>query len=270
MVQRTITGAVITVFTCLFLYFSYMPEVVLWGTFILGVCSVYEVYRAAGMKDSIQKLLPAILAAIVLILVPVPDYGSLMAYLFPMAIFYFALLMMKQEHFQFDTARKTLLTSVILLLLLKAIPCLRSLDNGLYYLAGAILACFATDVAAYLIGSRFGRHKLLPKVSPKKTVEGSVAGIATTVLALCLYGLLVEKSCIASVNWMNLAIYAAGASVVGQFGDLSLSVIKRICGVKDYGNLLPGHGGILDRFDSQLFAVAFTLLFCSVNGGYLI
>lgn len=85
-----------------------------------------------------------------------------------------------------------------------------------------------------------------------------------------LGGIVVEKFVKIEVNYGTLALWALMTSVVGQFGDLSMSVIKRICGIKDYGNLLPGHGGILDRFDSHLFAVPFTYLFCTYAGGFFL
>ena len=99
-------------------------------------------------------------------------------------------------------------------------------------------------------------------------MAGSVAGIAASVLSMLLIGLCLQSTLGLTVQWGQLVLYGASASVVGQFGDLSMSVVKRIWGVKDFGNLLPGHGGILDRFDSHLFCVAYTLLFCSLTGGF--
>lgn len=105
----------------------------------------------------------------------------------------------------------------------------------------------------------------MPKVSPNKTIEGSLGGLLFGVLLALLGGIVVEKFVKIEVNYGTLALWALMTSVVGQFGDLSMSVIKRICGIKDYGNLLPGHGGILDRFDSHLFAVPFYLSFLHIR-----
>jgi len=105
------------------------------------------------------------------------------------------------------------------------------------------------DSAAYYGGRAFGRHLLAPKVSPKKTIEGAVAGLAGSVITGTALGvwLLGEP-------WLRLAGISALTAVVGQTGDLAESVLKRSAGVKDSSSILPGHGGILDRLDSLLFA----------------
>lgn len=157
-----------------------------------------------------------------------------------------------------------------IVVLFKAVPELRNLDNWLCSLIFAVTLCFVTDIAAYLIGRSLGRHKLLPKVSPNKTIEGSIGGLLFGVLLILLGGIVVEKFVKIEVNYGTLALWALLTSVAGQLGDLSMSAIKRICGIKDYGNLLPGHGGILDRFDSHLFAVSFTYLFCTYAGSFFL
>jgi phosphatidate cytidylyltransferase len=115
-----------------------------------------------------------------------------------------------------------------------------------------VLFCiiWAGDTAAYYCGRAFGRHLLAPKVSPKKTVEGSIAGLAGSMVAGALAGrwLLGEP-------WLSLLGVSAAAAIAGQVGDLAESVLKRSAGVKDSSSILPGHGGILDRLDSLFFAV---------------
>ena len=147
---------------------------------------------------------------------------------------------------------------------------LRNLNNGFYYLTFAVTACFVTDVAALLFGKALGKHKLCPKISPKKTVEGAVGGVICTVLVATIAAVLLEKYEILRFDTTSLIIWSVLVSVVGQFGDLCMSVVKRVAGVKDFGNLLPGHGGILDRFDSHMFAVAFTLVFCATTRGFIL
>lgn len=121
------------------------------------------------------------------------------------------------------------------------------------------IAAWITDTFAYFTGRFFGKHKLAPTISPKKTVEGSIGGILFCVIFVCLYGLIVAKTCDLSPRWWILAPAGVFLSVVSQVGDLILSAVKRHFGIKDYGKLLPGHGGILDRFDSTL-AVALLLV----------
>jgi phosphatidate cytidylyltransferase len=119
-----------------------------------------------------------------------------------------------------------------------------------------------TDIFAYFTGRFLGKHKLIPAVSPKKTVEGAIGGIVFCVGSVALYGFILERFFISgrNANYVVLAISAVFMSVVSQVGDLIMSVIKRHYGIKDYGKLLPGHGGILDRFDSVM-AVSIMLAF---------
>lgn len=109
------------------------------------------------------------------------------------------------------------------------------------------------DTMAYYIGKYFGKTKLCPEVSPKKTVEGAIGGFIGSVIVCTIIGYIFTLQGL-SVNIINYIIIGAFCGILGQFGDLVASSIKRYCNVKDYSNLIPGHGGILDRFDSILFA----------------
>ena len=139
--------------------------------------------------------------------------------------------------------------------------------TGFVYFSGVIL-CFAWggDTAAYFAGRAFGRHKLAPIVSPHKTVEGAVGGVLGSMAAGCVltlvYSLLSKTYNVLSIHvlarhYMVLLGMGAVASVLGILGDLFASAVKRQAGIKDYGTIFPGHGGILDRFDSVMFIAPF-------------
>lgn len=124
-----------------------------------------------------------------------------------------------------------------------------SIEDGMWFLYLLLIIQWFTDSGAYLLGSAFGRHKLMPKVSPKKSVEGAVGGIIVAVIGALLLN--------AFTGLLPIGLMIAAAIIVsigGQIGDLCESAVKRWAGVKDSGKLIPGHGGILDRFDSMLFA----------------
>lgn len=138
----------------------------------------------------------------------------------------------------------------------------RYMTNGVYLFEMIFIGAWVCDSFAYFTGRLFGKHKLAPELSPKKTVEGAVGGIVFTVLAFMLYGLIIESFFGLSVNYLILAVTGLILSVVGQVGDLWASLIKREYGVKDYSRILPGHGGIMDRFDSILVVSTTLLIIC--------
>lgn len=124
---------------------------------------------------------------------------------------------------------------------------------GKYYIMVPLVAAFTSDAFALFAGMAFGKHKLAPELSPKKTVEGAAGGFAGAIVCCILYGVIMKYNFHLQVNYVYLAIYGALGSVVSQLGDLSFSYIKRQYGLKDFGNIFPGHGGVLDRFDSVIF-----------------
>ncbi len=125
------------------------------------------------------------------------------------------------------------------------------LDNKIY-VALIFIISWGTDTFAYIVGCLFGKHKLCPKLSPKKTVEGSIGGIFGAIILVCLLAFYFELKPL----WF-FVILALTGSIVAQIGDLTASKIKRITGIKDFGFIMPGHGGILDRFDSILFVATY-------------
>ncbi len=122
---------------------------------------------------------------------------------------------------------------------------------GMQYIIFLFINVWLLDTGAYFVGKKFGRHKLASTISPKKTIEGAAAGVVTAVVVsvICRYVFMAEI-----ITNVEAVIFGLVISFVGQFSDLAESLFKRDCNVKDSGNILPGHGGMLDRFDSYLFA----------------
>ncbi len=123
-----------------------------------------------------------------------------------------------------------------------------------------LVSAFTSDASALFAGMAFGRHKLAPELSPKKTVEGAVGGLLGAIACTVLYGYIMQTGFGLAVSYPRLAVYGALGSLISQLGDLFFSYIKRQYGIKDYGNIFPGHGGVLDRFDSVVFCAPLTEL----------
>ena len=130
---------------------------------------------------------------------------------------------------------------------------IRQMEHWQYLILLPLEAAFLSDAFALFAGMAFGKHKLAPELSPKKTVEGAVGGFAGAVVCTLVYGAVLQFGFQVPVNYLYLAVYGALGSAASELGDLAFSYIKREYGLKDFGNILPGHGGILDRFDSVIF-----------------
>lgn len=129
-------------------------------------------------------------------------------------------------------------------------------DFGTGYMMLIFVCAWTTDSGAYFTGSALGKHKLIPHVSPNKTVEGAVGGVIVCMLCCFIYSLIIHRisgAALVSMDSLKLTVIGGMAAVVSQLGDLVASSIKRDTGVKDFGKIFPGHGGFLDRFDSVLF-----------------
>ena len=138
------------------------------------------------------------------------------------------------------------------------------LESGLFLLIMGLCGAWIADTGAYFTGVAIGKHKLCPEISPKKTVEGLVGGIVTTAVVYAVafsvyYGFSAKKAAIAFVT-------GAVCAVIGTVGDLSASMVKRQIGFKDYGKIMPGHGGLMDRFDSVLFVLPTFYAFIALFG----
>jgi len=127
-----------------------------------------------------------------------------------------------------------------------------------------VITAFGTDIMAYFSGYLLGKHKLCPHISPKKTIEGSVGGVLGSVILSGLFGWFFLPDLL-----IHCLVIGVLGGIVSQFGDLTASIFKRKMGIKDYGHLIPGHGGILDRFDSVLFTGPMVYYYIVLVIGYM-
>ncbi len=181
--------------------------------------------------------------------------------LFVMTLLTFSIVDNKDIAFQDVCASLfVVLYSVVFLMHLSLI---RRMDYGLCLVFLAFIGAWIPDTAAYFAGNFFGRHKLIESISPNKTVEGAVGAIVGSVLVFMLYGLLMLAFGF-KVHFLALFILSLLCGVGAQLGDLSASVMKRAYAAKDFGTLIPGHGGMLDRVDSLIFVTPVVYYFISI------
>ena len=169
-------------------------------------------------------------------------------------IIQFALLITSQEH-NFIDILLTVFGFLYISIPFSFIVLISFKANGRYLFWLIFISAWSTDTFAYYIGKNFGKHKLLPLVSAKKTIEGSIAGILGSIILCSTYGIILNTYILKfPYPIYNFLIIGGIGGIVCQIGDLAASSIKRYVNIKDYSNIIPGHGGILDRFDSILFA----------------
>ena len=216
----------------------------------MAVCTVFSTY--AGMeayKGTVLVAVPWLLCASVVLL-------------FLLVVRWFG----RENAVAFQDVCAVLLGGVAIPLAMSCLLRLRLMEFGGGLVLMPLVAAFMSDSAALFTGMACGKHKLAPKASPKKTVEGAVGGLVGGIVGMVLFRIVFFFVTVQalSIGWC-MVIGLVGA-FMGQLGDLSFSVIKRQCGIKDYGRLLPGHGGVLDRFDSVIFAAPVVwMIACAVG-----
>jgi len=219
---------------------------------LLMLASLYEIYKPFGF---IKRALLAVMgfALGTVLYITGPESGVDLKFILTLFIMVmFILAVTYHRTVKFSDISILLFATLYISMGMLHIRLLYNGTLGFTMLFMALISAFLTDTGAYFSGYFFGKHKLIPEISPKKTVEGAIGGVVIAIVSLLIYALILTFFGI-KTNLLNIIIIGAVASVGSQFGDLSASMIKRELGIKDYGEIMPGHGGVLDRFDSLLF-----------------
>ena len=254
--QRVIFGALGVILAILVLTFCNVVTIGVCVA-IISLVGLYEFYSVTGvLKRKCSVVIAGFLFSAVCFAVAIFRCGSLEAFILPAVLVFVFVIMIITVLFHsknsFSDSALCFLGTVYICLFFMHIILIRQHEFGEILIWMLFISAWSTDTFAYFAGKTMGRHKLCPSISPKKTVEGSLGGIIGCVAVILIYSYACASYIDCDVNYMNAIIFAIVASVVSQFGDLAASCIKREHGAKDYGNLIPGHGGILDRFDSTL------------------
>ncbi len=228
---------------------------------VAGLLAVREYFRMTGVSKVLPLTIFGFLAIVLLIIYPHCPFQFVLPFLITLtvALSLIMLVFLRQKEGIFALWVWTLGGILYVGWFLGLFVTLR-LNAGRDWVFLALFATFGSDTAAYFVGKAIGRHKLAPQISPGKTWEGAVAGLVGGVIIAVLFTL--DTPLQLPLDYWQAIILGLLISVFGQLGDLAESLLKRNSAVKDSGSLMPGHGGILDRLDSLLFAGAVVYVYC--------
>jgi len=254
----------------IFVVLFFLPPYVL-AAIMSMVCAIsaYELLRAIWGGGCLRVRIYAAFSAS---LVPIGVYFEILTLIFPVVFFVLMSLMFVESILAFGSEGQiafsqvliTLFGGTLIPLLLSSLVGLRLLPQGHLLVLLPVISAFITDAGAYFTGKFLGKRKAFPLVSPNKTVEGCIGGLVIGSVAVMVFGVVVFNTTSHDVRFWALALYGVTGAVVTQLGDLAFSLIKREFNVKDYGRLIPGHGGMLDRFDSMCFTAPVMFMLMSV------
>ena len=261
MKKRILTAAVLVPLLLVILFVT--PKVVTAILFSL-LCAIgaYEfLYNTATVRHPRLVIYSMVAAA----MVPLWSFfgtdtaWELAGILFFMTVLFMEV-MLSDLKIRFEKISICFIAGILLPYMLSALVRIIARGDGRYLILIPFVIGFLSDSGAYFVGCKYGKHKLAPIISPKKSIEGVGGGVATAVVGMLVYLLIMQLGFGCKVNYAYGILYAMLGSFMGVFGDLCFSAVKRQTGIKDFGNLIPGHGGVLDRFDSMIFVAPLTEL----------
>jgi phosphatidate cytidylyltransferase len=255
-----------------------LPILIFSGTFVLPIAitivtliGLYEMFKCIGMHTKLAMTLPAYFVAGILPTVSKLVHGAanmtgiLCSIAMIYSVYLLAVAVILNKSYTFNDASLVFMASIYIIGGFLSIVFLREISDSIYLLV--FIGAWITDIFAYFSGRLFGKHKLCETISPKKTIEGSIGGSLFCAAAFVIFAL-VTKGGESVGYYLIYAVVGLIISVVSQIGDLSMSLIKRHYKIKDFGKLFPGHGGILDRFDSVLAVALVLFIIFSTLGSF--
>jgi phosphatidate cytidylyltransferase len=235
---------------------------------LVCMLAISEVFTAMGIFKMYAVTIPSLVFVAIQPIVGDGMPWQISWYLY--TIFIFCVMIFMNQVLTFKDIAVIYSMSLLITMSLSKIVTLRDQGDaagqyfGIYYLVVSLALPWMADTGAYFFGSFFGKHKMCPNVSPKKTWEGAAGGLLICVVSMVLVNLIFDYWVFApevKVHYWNMLLLAVVGTVLSVLGDLCFSLIKRGCHIKDFGNAIPGHGGILDRFDSVIYTAPFLFLF---------
>ncbi len=248
---RLLSGIVLVILAVLLIISG--GSVLLFSTLVISCIGMFELYRVFQVEKSLLAVIGYLAAVVFYCQLKwnfLPDI--LMLFLGFMILLMF-IYVFSYPRYKADQVMAVFFGMFYVAVMLSYVYQIRMLEKGLYLAFLVFLCSWGCDTCAYCVGVLIGKHKMSPQLSPKKSIEGAVGGVLGSALLTSLYCFIFRKPMALSGPEIGiLALIAAIAGLISMVGDLTASAIKRNYDIKDYGHLIPGHGGILDRFDSMI------------------
>lgn len=288
MFKRTFFGIIAALYGIAVIAFCYTPALAI-SLALISATACYEINKCVKVKNKPIFVISVIFSGLVpLYYEYADDLAKLIGFKIPpvaLVIIYVILLMglmlIDYENTKFEDVSAVIVASVFSSYVLASFITLRDVyitypnlydrPYGRFFILYALFAAWLSDTFAYFTGRFLGKHKLSPKISPKKTVEGAIGGAVGCVISCLILFAVYDKNyfTVHSFSYLGIILLSLALSAISICGDLSASVLKRNFGVKDFGNVIPGHGGVMDRFDSALFVIAALDAFIFISGSII-
>lgn len=253
-IKRFISGMILFLAVAVILIFGNSTAVNLTISAV-AIIAINEYFNSLSKKYKVERWIGNILAILLAFINVLPKEMLILMFPIGIALLFFKVIITEMKTNFVDIAI-TGFGIIYIIGFIMFIPLIYMSEHGkllIWYLA---ISAWGTDTFAYLVGIKFGKHKLTP-ISPKKSIEGSIGGIVGSTLIAIIYTYFINKICNAGISYLEITGIAVVLSVLSQIGDLAASSIKRYVDIKDFGKIIPGQGGMLDRIDSILFIAPF-------------
>lgn len=275
MLKRTVSGVILILIMIGLMYVG--DYFLLTGLLAMSLIGLWEFYRAAGAGGhrpyGYLGMTAALLYYVLTAIWPEAFWETGLFMLYIVVVFMALMIgsVISYPKRRIEDGALTLTGILYVPVLFSSLYFLREQEDGIFYVWYVFMASWGCDTCAYLAGRFFGRHKMSPHLSPKKTVEGAIGGTLGAILLSLLYALCISPFVHMESGELYIMSFFIGlvGALLGQLGDLFASSVKRVMGIKDFGNLIPGHGGILDRFDSTLLVGPAVMIVIFVIKGVL-
>lgn len=258
---RLLSGIVLMAITIALMVYGGFP--LFWVITAISVVGLFELYRAVNMEKTLPAVVGYISSIVIDILILDDYYEYLLLWLIITLMVMMACYVIAYPKYNAEQMTMLVFGLLYVTVMLSFVFKVRFVANGILFVWLIFIGAWGSDTCAYCVGKLCGKHKLPSKLSPNKTIEGCVGGIIGAALIGFLFALAFFKD---TNYWWQFAVIGAASSIISQIGDLTASAIKRNHDIKDYGKLIPGHGGILDRFDSIIFIAPVVFCFVSFFG----